>query len=402
MKKRTSWMCTVGTMGFMVIIFLAGICLSPMPRWSIAASEETINVGLLWPLSGAGAAWGIAYTRVQEMKFKEINDSGGWKVGDKIYKFKTWKEDDKYQGSVAAQAASKLVHDIGVKVIFGPNGSSPALALHPITTDAKVPVFCNSYSKKPLGPERKYNFRVCNTSHEYAPVVWSWVKKQYPNVKYIVAIGQNDETGQSETEDIKAACEAVGIKCDIELFEPGQKEFYPLLTRVLAKNPDAMDPTCCALGSAALIMKQARELGFKGQFISSVFLDPNLTAPMSGAEAIEGALTSCPENWVDGSPAEKAFYKKWCDNWDPKEFTASTGVYYTSVEIWLEAIQKVGSTDGEKIRELIESGYLFNTTLYGKVKFGGKDYYGQNHQIKYPIVISQIKNGKLVPVFREK
>lgn len=366
---------------------------------SVARSED-LDVGLLLPLSGPGAPWGIAYSKMIELKFKEVNDAGGWKVGDKIYKFKLHKEDDKYLGSAAAQATARLVYDRKVKVIFGSVGSSPVLAMHPITTENKIPVFCNSFAKDALSPERKYNFRVYPTSYEYAPIVWKYAKKRWPDIKYVVVIGQNDATGRSEAEDIKKACEPLGIKVDIELFEPGEKEFYPLLTRVLAKKPDAMDPTACALGSASLIMKQARELGYKGRYISSVFLDPDLNGPIAGADNIEGSLTIVWD-WAKGSPGEKAVYKKWTDNWAPKEWAMFAGFWYSGVEIYLEAIQKIGSTDADKIRELIQSGYAFTTTAFGKIKFKGKEYYGQDHNIYVPVIVSEIQNGKLVEVYRE-
>ena len=394
--RRTILMTTA-----IFLVASALFLLSETNHVALAQKVETVNVGMLFPLSGPGAGWGIAESRVVELKLKEINDAGGWKVGNKIYKFKGFKEDDKYMGSVAAQATARLVHDLDCKVIIGSNGSSPVLAMHPITTDNKVPVFCNSYTELAVTPERKYFFRVCNTSREFAPVIWKYTKERWPSIKQIAAIGMNDATGQAETKHIKDGCDPLGIKVDIELFEPEQKEFYPMLTRILAKNPDAMDPTCCALGSASLIMKQARELGFKGRFISSVFLEPALNGPIAGFENIEGSLT-IQWDWAKGSPAERAFYKKWCDNWNPKEWTSATATFVVGLEIWLEAIQKVGSVDADKIKELIESGYQFNTSLFGKIKFVGKESYGVNHQLRVPIVISEVKNKNLVEVWREK
>ncbi|MBN1848186.1 MAG: ABC transporter substrate-binding protein [Deltaproteobacteria bacterium] len=382
----------------LLLLAAALLVMQPAPA---EADEGTVNVGIMAPLSGPGAPWGIATARVLELQFKQINDAGGVKVGNKVYKLKWYKEDDKYMGSAAAQAAARLIHDLDCKVIFGTNGSSPVLAMHPITTDNKVPVFCNSFADDAVSPERKYNFRTSMTSHQYAPVVWKYAKGRWPEIKRVAAIGQNDATGKEETNHIKLACEPLGIAVDIELFEPGQKEFYPLLTRVLAKKPDAMDPTCCALGSASLIMKQARELGFKGKFISSVFLDPTLNGPIAGFDNIEGSLTV---TWdlANGSPGERAFYKMWCDNWNPKEFNVSPTIFYTGAEIWLEAIQKVGDIDADKVRNLIESGHMFNTTIYGKVKFSGKDYYGVDHQLITPVVISEVKDKKLVEIWRGK
>lgn len=386
---------------WMMGVFVLASTLLLTPSAQAQPKEETINVGIMAPLSGPGAAWGIATVRVLELKFKQINDAGGVKVGNKIYKLKWHKEDDKYMGSVAAQAAARLVHDLNCKVIFGTNGSSPVLAMHPITTENKVPVFCNSFADDAISPARKYNFRTSMTSHQYAPVVWKYAKGRWPEIKRVAAIGQNDATGKEETNHIKLACDPLGLQVDIELYEPGQKEFYPLLTRLLAKKPDAIDPTCGAVGSASLIMKQARELGYKGKFISSVFLDPNLNGPIAGFENIEGSLTV---TWdlTTGSPGERAFYKMWCDHWDPKEFNVSPVIFYTGVEIWLEAIQKVGDIDADKIKNLIDSGHVFNTTIFGKIKFMGKDFYGVNHQIRTPIVISEVKNKKLVEVWREK
>lgn len=114
------------------LVALALFLLSETNHVALAQKVETVNVGMLFPLSGPGAGWGIAESRVVELKLKEINDAGGWKVGNKIYKFKGFKEDDKYMGSVAAQATARLVHDLDCKVILGSNGSSPYLPCTPL------------------------------------------------------------------------------------------------------------------------------------------------------------------------------------------------------------------------------------------------------------------------------
>ena len=73
-----------------------------------------------------------------------------------------------------------------------------------------------------------------------------------------------------------------------EFFERGVTEFNPILLRLMAQKPDAISVMASPAGSVGLIVKQARELGFKGRFVALHQIDSSVVARIAGKENTEG------------------------------------------------------------------------------------------------------------------
>ena len=95
---------------------------------SYAAEAETLKLGVLATLSGAGTAWGIAMQGAAELAAEDVNSKGGLEVGGKKYQVEVIAYDDHYKAADALTAFNRLVFDDGVKYVVGPLGSAPALA----------------------------------------------------------------------------------------------------------------------------------------------------------------------------------------------------------------------------------------------------------------------------------
>src|SRR5439155_492143 len=68
-----------------------------------AAEDKTLTIGVLGPLSGGAASYGVEMVRGAEMKADELNKAGGLKVGGDVYKIKLVSYDHK---ALAADAAT--------------------------------------------------------------------------------------------------------------------------------------------------------------------------------------------------------------------------------------------------------------------------------------------------------
>jgi len=95
------------------------------------AGEKVFKIGLMGPMSGPGAAWGINMQRGVSMAIDDINKAGGMKVGNDVYRMDFAAGDTKYTGSVAVSEAARLVFEQGLKHVIGPIGSSPTIAFCP-------------------------------------------------------------------------------------------------------------------------------------------------------------------------------------------------------------------------------------------------------------------------------
>ena len=94
---------------------------------------QTLKLGVLATLSGAGTAWGMAMQGAAELAAEDVNSKGGLEVGGKKYKIEIVAYDDHYKAADALTAINRLIFDDSIKFVVGPLGSAPALAVLPVT-----------------------------------------------------------------------------------------------------------------------------------------------------------------------------------------------------------------------------------------------------------------------------
>src|SRR4030042_829821 len=123
-----------------------GICLLFIQAFGFgqAAAQNVMKMGVIAPLSGTGAGWGLALRAGAELAADDTNAKGGLKVAGTSYKIEVIPYDDKYQGQAAADAANRLVFMDKVKFIIGPMGSAAGLAAQEITEANKILFVGNS------------------------------------------------------------------------------------------------------------------------------------------------------------------------------------------------------------------------------------------------------------------
>src|SRR5512144_1458825 len=83
-----------------------------------ASAQNVVKLGVIAPLSGTGAGWGLALRAGAELASDDTNAKGGLVVADKKYKIEVLPYDDKYQGQAAADAANRLVFMDKVKFVI--------------------------------------------------------------------------------------------------------------------------------------------------------------------------------------------------------------------------------------------------------------------------------------------
>ena len=141
-------------------------------------------------------------------------------------------------------------------------------------------------------------------------------------------------------------------------------------------------------GSVGLIIKQSRELGFKGRFIHVGQIDTSVVANIAGKANVEGT-------WVHGyvqNPLPDKI-KSWQARYTKKygEWNATSIDFANPAFAFVAAVKKAQSLDQKKIADALQTVEFDN--LWGKARFGGKEYYGIGNQILYPMPFSEVKDG---------
>jgi len=361
---------------------------------STAAQVDTLKIGVVSALSGPGSEWGLAQDGGMKIAAMEANAKGGLKVGNKTYKIEVISYDDQYKAALSVSAATRLIEQDKVKFVVGPLGSAAVLAVKPLWEKNKIFAIIGAYSEKVLDADTKYSYRGYPTQTEFAGRIVEWLKKNKPALKTVAQIEPNDETGWSSNRLLKGQYDGAGYKIvSSELFERSLKDFQPVLTRVLATKPDIIELGTTPTGTAGLMVRQARELGFKGQFVKIGGPGVPQLVAAAGKEFAEGLITYAAADMT--TKQYKDLELQYAKVLKPpmNEFVV---YFYDAARMLLDAIQAAGTVDDtDKVRAAFEKMSPYNG-IQGTIRLGGMKDYGADHQMLTPVFIGVIKNGEQV------
>ena len=363
-----------------------------------AAAEKTLDIGVLGPLSGGAASYGVELVRAAEIRTDEINKAGGLKVGGDVYKIKLITYDHKASAADAATAANKLVFQDKVKYIIGNAVGATCNAVQTVSEPQKVLFAFVCWGTNNLGPDKPYSFRSMLSQWEVAEPFYRWIKEKHPAIKKIAILSPNDTSGLDTNTAVVKAVKALGLELVAEeTYERGTKDFYPILNKILAKKPDMLDVAASPPGEAGLILKQAHELGFKGAKGWTAGTNPASLVGISGPEAAERLWS--PLNINVKSDFLDARVRKFGDEYEKryKEVPGAIAVAnYAAFDVITKAMQEAGSVDTDKVLAALTARPY--DTVWGRLAIGGKETYGIDRQFLYPMTISEMRSGKSVDI----
>lgn len=310
-------------------------------RMVFAANE--IIVGFSGPLSGIASDYGMDMFNGLDMAAKEINEAGGVTVGGKKHAIKLLRLDDKADPTQALNNAKRFRAD-GAIAIF--NGVYTTVApLMRINEDKGNEFLLMAFTSTPsvtevgnrlvLSPNVPFTINV--------DLYTDWAKaKGYKKCAMVTTLGAY---GDEWRRAFRASWEKKGgiITIDKPANYYMDTDFSAQLTAALATNPDFMligGPS----GATALVVEQARSLGFKGGF---VFIDQAkmdvITEMLGGREKIGNAIAVAGMKTMPEGAA-----KRWAMKYQgmyKKVATWEGSVHYLMLHSLARAIEAAQSVD---------------------------------------------------------
>jgi branched-chain amino acid transport system substrate-binding protein len=368
----------------------AALAFSPL-----AGHGEVIKLGLSGPMSGAGASWGLLAEWVAKQAAADINRSGGITIGGKTYTFEAVAYDNKYTASEGAKVGQALINRDGVRYVVFALGMAPVRALQALSEKEGAILFTTGAGKSIKGPQFPFTFTELNTPFERYPPLFGFAARENPNAKTAVVVNPNDATGQDAAAVSKRDWERVAIKVlDINFYERGTTEFAPLVTRIVAQNPDIVDFSEMPPSDVGLIISGLQEQGWKGVKVWSAGTSAADLIKLAG-DASNGTYMALAGDFSSASSTEVQ------RRLEAGSF-AAMGEHMNAISLsaWdatmaiKAAMEKAQSVDPAKVRETLPE--IRFESSYGPAAFGGKVEYGSPQQMLLPVLISQIKDGKII------
>ena len=355
---------------------------------------KTVVIGLTAPLSGPGAGYGEDIKSGLDMAINKINDDGGITVEDINYTFQLKSADDAMVPEQALTNANQFVLQEGVKVIWDPTANTIAPQMG-INTKSGEEFLIMAYSSVPLYSTTP-NALMVTLPPPFSIYIEPFIKLAMGNGQMKLGMLQTtgaygDLWGSTFEKAWTGAGGTVVAKAPASYYT--ETDFTPFLTTVLAGNPDVIfcggpsDPT-------ALVIDQARSLGFTGGFIVIDQAKLDIIAEKTGMEKLEGAIGVLPvelgsETW----PYMSTFIEDYKKEFD-RTVTWEAAICYTGFNIMVKAMEEAASMDDPTaIRAGFAKGDASKTS--GEefpVGFSGID--DDTGALLMPGTLTQVKDGK--------
>lgn len=351
----------------LVAAVATGLALAGMP----AVAQEVIKIGYSGPLSGGAALYGKNVLDGMNMAAAEIN-AAGLEIGGKKYKIEIAALDDKYNPAETAINAQRLVQESKAAAILVPH-SGGIYALQ--TTNEAQKYLLLAYSSTPQIAARgnKLTLRI---PPEFTSYIQPFIR--YAMGKYGKNVGIADadhDYAKAWNAAFKPAWEAAGgkIVADNPMSYNRATDFYSGVSKVMAAKPDVM-----FIGGASeptgLVVKQARELGFKGGFIIIDQAKMDEISKVSGGYAsLEGSIGVLP--LVDDSaPDSKAFVERYRKMFPGRDPSSEVSLNYSAVHATALAMKLAGNvSDATLIRAQLDKAYKTLAPMYNPNAVDGVD-----------------------------
>jgi len=349
----------------------------------IAYAKE-VKIGVVLPLTGNIAAFGQTSKNGLEIAYANKNKLSNGDTVKLVY------VDDRGDKVEAATAVKRLLDKDKVSVILGEVASSNSMAMAPVAEKAKTPMITHASTNPRVTKGKKYVTRACFIDPFQGAVMAKYALDNGLKKAVVVTDAKQDySVGLSKA--FKKAYEAGGGKIvKTVLINSGDKDFNAQVATIKQANPDIIAFTGY-YPEAALMVKQARDMGIKTPFIGADGVGfPELVK--IGGKAAEGFMYTDHFNEAAAkSPEAKAyvdaFHKKY--NKPADSMGALAADAYGMILQAMENCIKAGKASDDK--ECINTN-LRNTKGYKGIT--GEITINKDGNAVKSAVVNAVKDGK--------
>jgi branched-chain amino acid transport system substrate-binding protein len=235
------------------------------------AAADTIKIGINAPMTGDIPKVGEGTKFASEMWLEDINGAGGLEVGGQQYQVELILEDNESKAESATKANTKLITQDEVLVIVGPQASKQAVPAGGVANDNETPMVSPWSTNPNTTLDRPWVFRTPFLDPFQGPVVANFVTDEFGFTKAGVLYDVASDYPKGLAEFFKSGWEDVhgdGSVVAFESFTTKDTDFSAQLTKIMESGAEFIF-TPQYYNEVALIVQQARELGFDGPIVGS-------------------------------------------------------------------------------------------------------------------------------------
>ncbi len=401
------------TLRFVVLLGASALGLT-LDAGVAQAQQKEVVIGVLEPLSGPVAQVGIDSVAAIKTAIEIVNEGadlplplakGKGLPGLGDAKVRVIVADHQGKPEIGQGEAERLITQEKVHALFGAYFSSVTATSSLVAERAGIP-YVNGASSQPAltGRGLKFFFRTSPNDEHFTHLMFDFMKdfeaKSGKKLQSVSIFHEDTAFGADSGRVQEATAKARNIKIlDKISYKATTTALTAEVQRLKLANADVLLPSSYT-SDTFLLFRTAKDLDYNPKLIiaqNAGFTDPTFIKTM-GKDA-EGAITRSPYNddLAERIPLIKkinAIFKKHSNGRDLSDVPARE---FTGFMTLLDAINRAGSTDPEKIRVALTQTNIPADQLivpYRGVKF---DATGQNELVR-PILM-QVQKGKYCTIY---
>jgi branched-chain amino acid transport system substrate-binding protein len=374
----------------------AALVLAPFVIRSGFAQRPTVNIGVIQPLSGANAQFGINCRNGIELVADAINAAGGIKAlgGAKINLVVS---DATSNPTIAPTVAQRLITQNELTAVLGAFASSLTLAISEVTARADVPFLTQSYADEVTGRGLESVFKVTarasvigQTQVNYTLAI---AGAGGGKIEKIAIIYEDTAFGIAQSRGLRRAAKDANI--EVAMDEPyplGINDATPLIDKLRASGAQAVFPASY-LNDSLFIVRTMRQQRLATPVIggSGGYVIPDFEKGLG--EFAEDVLSISPTNY-DLAPALTDQFRKRFGYFMVQEAIESA----VTLDVLVQAIERAKSAKPKAVTEALH-GARFESG-WAKAMPGGAVQFDQTglNTLSVPIMV-QWRKKELVTVW---
>jgi branched-chain amino acid transport system substrate-binding protein len=367
-----------------------------------SAANKVLKIGFVGVTSGPAAAWGTSNVRSMQTRADWLNETGGVKIGDTTYDIQIVTFDDQIDPKRAIEGMEKMVQE-GIHYVVGPNVDDGAAAVRPVAEKNGIIYFPYSFPKELYTKPASNAVLGMIANYQSGPAIYKYLKEN-KGVKKVAFVAANQSDPLSQRDSGVAAAKSLGLEvvADKDTYQIDTRDFTPVLTPIVQLQPDLIVLSGVAPANAPLLIRAARELGYKGLMSTETAQDAKVLQEGAG-DLADGFISvggaSTPEI---RSKTMEEFIDRYTKKFGEYNDESNTKVY--ALEYILETLKANPKAidNVDEFKKTMDSFSAPNPYLKdsnAKLQYVGTTSFGQKRQVAVPMVVTVFKGGKFETLF---
>ena len=377
----------VKTLVAMVIVLAMTLAMS-----TVAMAEGAIKVGLIGPITGPAANYGLSVEHGAELAAKEINEAEGAEYFELRY------EDDEHDPEKSVNAYNTL-WDWGAQMIVGSVTTTPCIAVATEAYNDRMFLLTPSASSTEVTEGKDNVFQICFTDPSQGKLSAECISEKALGTKIAVIYNNADAYSTGIYHTFEAEAQALGLEIvSVTTFTDDTTDFSVQVTSAKEAGADLVFLPMYYT-PASMILKTADSMGYKPVFFGVDGMDGILNIEGFDTSLAEGVMVLTPFAGDSANELAKTFIANYEAAYGatPDQFAADAYDAMYTLYAATKAAGVTADTSTEDACEMLVAA-MKDLKINGVTGMTGEMTWNENGEVNKAPIVVKIVNGAYVTV----